>query len=76
MERLLSRFILPNSNTRAPDVSFVTAERLRRAPRSFAELAPDLMFEVKSPEDTLKKLHDKIDDFLQQGTRIGILMVQ
>lgn len=67
-------FILPNSNTRAPDVSFVTAERLRRAPRSFAELAPDLMFEVKSPEDTLKKLRDKIDDFLKQGTRIGILI--
>ena len=67
-------FTLPNSNTRAPDVSFVTAERLRRAPRSFAKLAPDLMFEVKSPEDTLKKLRDKIDDFLSQGTRVGILI--
>lgn len=67
-------FVLPNSNTRAPDVSFVTAERLRRAPRSFAELAPDLMFEVKSPDDTLKKLRDKIDDFLKQGTRVGILI--
>ncbi|NEQ29035.1 MAG: Uma2 family endonuclease, partial [Microcoleus sp. SIO2G3] len=41
-------FILPNSNTRAPDVSLVLAERLRRAPRKFAELAPDLIVEVKS----------------------------
>jgi len=67
-------FTLPNANTRAPDVSFVTAERLRRAPRSFAELAPDLMFEVKSPDDTVKKLREKIDDFLKQGTRVGILL--
>ena len=41
-------FELPNSNVRSPDVSFVLAERLRLSPRSFAELAPDLMIEVKS----------------------------
>jgi Uma2 family endonuclease len=67
-------FILPNANTRAPDVSFVLAQRLRRAPRSFAELAPDLMVEVKSPEDSLTKLRQKIADFLSQGTRVGILI--
>jgi Uma2 family endonuclease len=53
-------FILPNSDVRAPDVSFVLAQRLRKSPRSFAELAPDLMFEVKSPTDSLKKLREKI----------------
>ncbi|MGV0024216.1 Uma2 family endonuclease [Phormidesmis priestleyi] len=67
-------FKLPNSDTRAPDVSFVQAERLRRSPRSFAELAPDLMVEVKSPTDSVQKLRDKIDEFLQQGTRVGILI--
>ena len=67
-------FELPNSNVRAPDVSFVLAERLRISPRSFAELAPDLMVEVKSPSDTLKSLRDKIKDFMAQGTRIGILI--
>lgn len=67
-------FTLPNSDTRAPDVSFVQAERLQRSPQSFAELAPDLMVEVKSPTDTLKGLRDKIDTFLQQGTRVGILI--
>lgn len=67
-------FTLPNSDTRAPDVSFVLAERLRRSPRSFAEIAPDLMVEVKSPGDSLTKLRDKIDDFLTQGTRVGILI--
>jgi len=67
-------FILSGSDTRAPDVSFVQAERLRRSPQSFAELAPDLMVEVKSPSDSLKGLRAKIDQFLAQGTRVGILI--
>ncbi len=67
-------FVLPNSDTRAPDVSFVLAERLRRSPRAFAELAPDLMVEVKSPTDSLSALRDKIDEFLGLGTRVGILV--
>lgn len=67
-------FVLPNSDTRAPDVSFVRAERLRRSPRSFAELAPDLMVEVKSPTDSVAKLRDKIQEFLVLGTQVGILI--
>ncbi|MEQ9357917.1 Uma2 family endonuclease [Coleofasciculus chthonoplastes] len=67
-------FDLPNSNVRAPDVSFVLAKRLPKSPRSFAELAPDLMVKVKSPTDTLKSLRDKIQFFLEQGTKVGILM--
>jgi Uma2 family endonuclease len=67
-------FTLPNSDTRAPDVSFVQAERLRRSPRSFAELAPDLMVEVKSPTDSVTKLETKIESFLAVGTRVGILI--
>ncbi|BAU10762.1 hypothetical protein LEP3755_12540 [Leptolyngbya sp. NIES-3755] len=67
-------FILPNSDTRAPDVSFVRAERLRESPRGFAELAPDLMVEVKSPTDSVTKLRDKIQQFLELGTQVGILL--
>lgn len=67
-------FILPNTDTRAPDVSFVKAERLRQSPRNFAELAPDLMVEVKSPTDTLKKLRQKVQSFLELGTQVGIVI--
>jgi len=67
-------FTLPNADTRAPDVSFVQAERLRRSPRSFAQLAPDLMVEVKSPTDNVTKLETKIQQFLAAGTRVGILL--
>ncbi len=67
-------FVLPNSDTRAPDVSFVKAERLRQSPRGFAELAPDLMVEVKSPTDSVIKLRAKIEQFLEVGTQVGILL--
>nr|WP_228021685.1 Uma2 family endonuclease [Romeria gracilis] len=68
-------FSLPKGDIRTPDVSFVKAERLRRSPRRFAELAPDLMVEVTSPTDSLKGLRAKINEFLQQGTQVGILFI-
>jgi Uma2 family endonuclease len=67
-------FNVPGLGIRAPDVSFVLAERLRRAPKSFAQLIPDLMVEVKSPTDKLKELEDKIESFLRLGTKVGILL--
>ncbi|MFM7423781.1 MAG: Uma2 family endonuclease [Elainella sp.] len=62
------------ANTRAPDVSFVRAERLPRSPRGYATIPPDLMVEVKSPTDKSDDLRDKIDEFLAQGTVVGILV--
>jgi Uma2 family endonuclease len=67
-------FKLPNSDLRAPDSSFVLAERLRQSPKSFAQLAPDLTVEVKSPTDSLEDLRAKIGEFLSLGTRVGILV--
>lgn len=62
------------TNTRAPDVSFIRAERLPRSPRGYATIPPDLMVEVKSPTDKIDELRDKIDEFLAQGTVVGILV--
>lgn len=67
-------FRLPNSDLRAPDASFVLAERLRRSPKSFAQLAPDLTVEVKSPSDNLEDVRAKIREFLALGTKVGILI--
>ncbi|NER05265.1 MAG: Uma2 family endonuclease, partial [Okeania sp. SIO3C4] len=41
-------FILPDSNLKAPDVSFVSAERLPRTVRYFGEMVPELVVEIKS----------------------------
>jgi Uma2 family endonuclease len=69
-------FLLPNetADLRAPDVAFIRAERLKRSPRYFAELVPDLMVEIKSNTDRLEALREKINLFLELGTQVGILI--
>ena len=69
-------FVLPNKSkdVRAPDVSFVRADRLRQSPKGYAELAPDLTVEVKSPTDSLTRLQQKIQSFFVVGTQVGILV--
>jgi Uma2 family endonuclease len=69
-------FVLPNTDedVRAPDASFVLAERLRRTTEDYAQLVPDLMFEVKSKTDSLSKLREKIQEFLALGTVVGVLV--
>lgn len=62
------------ANTRAPDVTFIRADRLPRSPRSYATIPPDLMVEVKSPTDSVEALRHRIDEFLAQGTVVGILV--
>ena len=61
-------------NLRAPDVSFVRADRLKRTKRDFVELVPDLIVEVKSKSDRIKTLQEKIQLFLQLGSSVGILI--
>ncbi len=67
-------FRLPNSDLRAPDVSFVRADRLKRSTEDYAELVPDLIVEVRSKTDSLDKLRSKIQQFLSLGTQVGILV--
>ncbi len=67
-------FIMPNTDLRAPDVSFVSASRLKRTVRDFAELVPDLVVEIKSKTDRISKLEDKVKLFLELGARVGILI--
>jgi len=67
-------FILPNSDLKAPDVSFVLRDRLPRSVRYFATLVPDLVVEVKSQSDRLKKIRDKIQVYIQQGVKVAILI--
>ena len=64
----------PDGDVRAPDVSFVRAERMIHTTEDYAELAPDLMFEVKSKTNSLEELREKIQEFLDLGTQVGVLV--
>lgn len=55
---------------RAPDVAFVTEERLPADPEKFARLAPDLAVEIVSPSNTVPDILAKVKDYLEAGTRL------
>ena len=56
---------------RAPDVAFVRLDRAPNPPPlGFAELAPDLVVEVLSPEDRPGEVLSKIGDWLEAGTSL------
>lgn len=56
---------------RAPDLAFVARDRMDRiARRGYAELAPDLVVEVLSPDDRPGEVLAKVADWLDAGTRL------
>jgi len=67
-------FIMPNADLKAPDLSFVLAARLPRNMRSFGELVPDLVVEIKSQSDRPKTLEKKIKKMLSMGAQVGLLV--
>jgi Uma2 family endonuclease len=67
-------FILSRNpdTVRAPDVGFVTRERIERIgiPVAYFPEAPDLAVEVVSPGDTVTEVEAKAEDWLNGGTRL------
>jgi Uma2 family endonuclease len=61
-----------NRNLRAPDVSFVCAERLPegKSPKGFGHFPPDLAVEVFAPGETVDDYKDKVHEYLQWGVRL------
>jgi Uma2 family endonuclease len=57
---------------RAPDVAFVSRERIERIgiPEGYWPGAPDLAIEVVSPGDTYTEVEDKVMEWLGAGTRM------
>ena len=66
-------YTLPNliNTVRAPDASFVRADRLPPDGVSdgFLQLAPDLAVEVLSPSESAADVCGKLDDYFTAGTR-------
>ncbi|WP_392435925.1 Clp protease N-terminal domain-containing protein [Chlorogloeopsis fritschii PCC 9212] len=67
-------FQLPNGDVLAPRISFVLRDRLKRAPRVYPELVPDLVVEIKSAFDQFAPLQEKIQRFLELGVQVGLLI--
>lgn len=55
----------------APDWAFVTRKRLPDPlPASFPELVPDLVLETRSPNDSRRKIEEKIRLWLEAGVQV------
>ncbi|MFN3422315.1 MAG: Uma2 family endonuclease [Armatimonadota bacterium] len=62
----------PYENMRAPDISFVSKERLPegRLPKGFGHFAPDLVVEVFGPNESLSDYEEKVSEYLSWGVRL------
>lgn len=71
-------FKLPNGSDRSPDASWIRKERweaLTKEERSrFAPICPDFVLELMSPSDSLKTLQAKMQEYMDNGARLGWLI--
>ncbi len=70
-------FILPNGAVRSPDAAWVRQQRINALnpdPDGFLPLAPDFVIELRSASDRLKPLQDKMQEYLDNGVRLGWLL--
>ncbi len=71
-------FVLSNGAIRSPDASWVERSRLDALTdeqrRKFLPLCPDFVVELRSPTDSLSVLQDKMQEYLDNGARLGWLI--
>ena len=71
-------FTLPNGAIRSPDAAWIEKSRWEAIPtqqrRKFAPICPDFVIELKSPSDDLSLLQRKLEEYIDNGVRLGWLI--
>ncbi|MEH1919986.1 Uma2 family endonuclease [Nostoc sp.] len=70
-------FKLPNGANRSPNASWVSRKRLEALnpdPDRFLPLAPDFAVELRSASDSLKTVQQKMQEYIENGVRLGWLI--
>jgi Uma2 family endonuclease len=71
-------FTLPNGATRSPDASWIKLERwnalTEEQKSSFAPICPDFVIELRSSSDTLSGLQNKMQEYIDNGASLGLLI--
>ncbi|HIK32908.1 MAG TPA: Uma2 family endonuclease [Oscillatoriales cyanobacterium M59_W2019_021] len=71
-------FTLPNGATRSPDAAWIRADGWNALSEeekaSFAPIAPDFVIELRSASDTLSGLKAKMQEYIENGVRLGWLI--
>ncbi|AFZ33744.1 protein of unknown function DUF820 [Stanieria cyanosphaera PCC 7437] len=71
-------FKLPNGAERSPDASWVKKEQWEsltlEEKERFAPICPDFVVELRSKTDALKPLQEKMQEYVDNGTKLGWLI--
>jgi Uma2 family endonuclease len=71
-------FVLPNGAKRSPDASWVRRDRWdalsQKQQDGYVPLCPDFVVELRSPTDSLKDLQAKMQEYMDNGARLGWLI--
>lgn len=71
-------FSLPNGAERSPDISWVANDRWAKLTETeqeqFVPLCPDFVLELRSPTDNLSRLQQKMEEYIENGARLGWLI--
>lgn len=71
-------FTLPNGAMRSPDASWIKLDRWNaltdEQKSSFAPICPDFVIELRSASDTLSKLQTKMQEYINNGAVLGLLI--
>ncbi|MDJ0904245.1 MAG: Uma2 family endonuclease [Xenococcus sp. MO_188.B8] len=71
-------FKLPNGADRSPDAAWVELSRwnslTRQQQERFVPLCPDFVIELRSPSDALNNIQNKMQEYLDNGAKLGWLI--
>ncbi|TAE61618.1 MAG: Uma2 family endonuclease [Nostocales cyanobacterium] len=71
-------FKLPNGANRSPDVAWIQKERwdnlTSEEKTKFPPIAPDFVLELMSPTDSLQETQKKMQEYIENGVKLGWLI--
>jgi Uma2 family endonuclease len=71
-------FKLPNGAFRSPDAAWILLDRWNQLSleeqETFPPICPDFVIELRSKSDSLRSLQDKMQEYINNGVRLGFLL--
>jgi Uma2 family endonuclease len=71
-------FQFPNKSVKSPDASWILLERwnalTEKEQDGIVPIVPDFVAELRSPTDSLRRLREKMTEYIEQGVRLGWLI--
>ncbi|NJN74749.1 MAG: Uma2 family endonuclease [Limnothrix sp. RL_2_0] len=71
-------FKLPNGALKSPDAAWIELSRWNKlsaeAKKKFAPICPDFVVELRSESDSIKTLQAKMQEYIDNGTKLGWLI--